>query len=257
MIDSLKTIMAAATILTITATTSLGESDRNAPVRKSVPDNKSKTLPTLVLALGDDIKDVVARSTVIIATQGMLDTQLFDSNTPKTFIYSDPELGFTLPEAAFFNMSTSLGHVTRVQIGPHVGVLNIDQALERLPRLIALFDKVGWQRDPTYKNTEIRQPDHLSSLRASFQKAQTIPSRALVESWKNGDTKLHIDLVLTRKGGASPTGTTEDHYLIVIEIANRKLMREWDEKVMEWWRKDGVSGPRPLDTVGKKKSADR
>lgn len=205
-----------------------------------------------MLALGDDIKDVAVRSSVTFATEGMLDMQLFDSNTPKTFIYSDPRLGFTLPEAAFFNMTTSLGHVTNFQIGPHLGTLTLDQAFELLPKLLSVFDTAGWQRDPAYKDTNIRRPDHFASLRSSFEEAQSAPSRALVEAWKAGDMTLHIDMVRVGKADASSQSTKEDQYLVVVAVANRKLMREWDERVMEGWRRDGVSGPRPLNSVGKR-----
>lgn len=242
--------MAMTTLVSAAVISKAGDNGR---MRETLTDQKKGRLPALVLALGDDIKDVVARSSVSLATDGMLDMQLFDSSTPKTFVYNDPRLGFTLPEAAFFNMTTSLGHVTNFQIGPHLGTLTLDQAFDLLPKLMSLFDSAGWQRDPVYKDTKIRRSDHLQTLRMSFEKSQTVPSRALVEAWKNGDTNLNIDMVLVRKGSASVESAKEDQYLLVVAVANRKLMREWDEKVMEGWRKDGVSGPRPLSAVGKKR----
>jgi hypothetical protein len=243
----------AMTLLTVASTTAIAQAADGGRMRAPLTVQQSSRLPTLVLALGDDIKDVVARSTVSIATDGMLDMQLFDFNTPKSFVYNDPKLGFTLPEAAFFNMATSLGHVTNCQIGPHLGTLDLDRTFELLPKLISLFDNAGWQRDPAFKDTKIRRPDHLPTLRASFEKTSPILSRPLVEAWKNGDTELRIDLVVVREGNGAVASPKDAGYLVVVEVANRQLMREWDEKVMAWWRKDGVSGPRPLASVGKKK----
>ena len=222
---------------------------------------KPTILPTIVVALGDHIDQIKARSTMSMDSEHLSDDDILVAQEPNSFIYNHSQRGFTLPEARYVAISMTLGVVTDLRISPQIEYFNIDQAFKMCTTLIELIDRAGWERDRAfYKSNE-----SLEDLRREFEAKTSRPGQgARIEGWKNNDDELYVTLERKHKVGqphADSLGYKEDKYLITIFISNARLSKEQYQKMFKQREQDGYTendwGPRPLSTVGKKKQENK
>lgn len=210
-------------------------------------------LPTVSVSLGDQIQEVKARSTMPIHLEELKDRDILVAQEPNSVIYTDSRLGFTLPEARYVSITTTLGIVTKLEISPQLTYFNIDQATAKVMELNKLFDKASWKRDPM-----VRSQVSAENLRAKFEEKTSNPRlRQGGGYWKNGDDELYVTLERKHKVGepyAQSLGYTEDKYLVTIVIYNKPREDQLFQKMILQRQQDGYHDEHPLSSVGKKKN---
>jgi len=188
-------------------------------------------IPEIVVALGDSMQKVTARSSFKFDEPGDKYNWGHFSSSPSTFKYSDDGLSFELPEARYVLLATSLGHVVHIEVSPQLKYYTYDEAKAGMLGLIGIFDEAGWMRDEEM-NSLLKRPVDLVNKIEKLPPTDG-PATAAVMFWKNGDNKLQLKIKRIHAPGkriSQSLGVAETLYLLVIHIDNKRIIEKWTDE---------------------------
>ena len=177
-------------------------------------------IPTIRLALGDDLSTVQRQSTYRFARTNLAKIDAIMANTPFIFEYTRPGCGFSLPPGLSFGASVDNWHVTGVNVSPHLRYISENTALDLTGnQLVTLLQKSGWERTKRYIS--------LDSIQKEFADPQTEGDHTIrIEDWGCGDDKLYVEVERHWKSGESLprlAGDSQDLYVVTVKIRNDKV----------------------------------